>query len=100
MAPVSKKTLAKFGVAALVIVFVAVFVVPARRVEGSIKSVYVEEGIGYTLTVLGDDGKEYKAVFPGGNLGLDERCEIRRASPFSDWKFAEYLPNSPKPARR
>jgi hypothetical protein len=89
-----------FCVAACVIVYVALFSLPTTRVEGKIKTVEVVEGSGYTLTVAGDDGNEYKAGFPGGHLALGERCEIRRGSLLSGWEFVGYLPDSSKQSGR
>lgn len=99
MTQLPKKLLAMICVGVCAILYVALFLLPTTRVQGRIKTVEVVEGVGYTLTVAGDDGTEYKAGFPGGHLALDERCEISRTSFLSSWEFARYPPSSGKQSR-
>jgi hypothetical protein len=81
----------------LVCIVLALLFFPASQAEGTIKKCDVVEGTAYTLTVVGDNGKEYKVNFPGGQLRISERCKIHRSHLFAQWEFVEYLPSPSKP---
>jgi len=81
-----------FSLIAVLAVMIGLFVVPSTRAVGKIKELHVIEGLSYTLTVTLDSGREVKVAFPGGELRVGSRCEIRRTYLFASWRFERYLP--------
>ncbi len=73
-----------------VVAFGAVVLVAPRRAAGMADSADVK-GMTYTLNVSLDNGSKISASFPGGELRLGKRCELRRKHLFAQWMFERYL---------